>query len=163
MVEVVRGRDGSPPDRDWGAEEREKTNPLREWHFGRRDAEHGMAADDATRAEMETGREKQIYDSWARMMFQRCGRLEQLLVEYCNHYVSISSPENLVRLSPSRFKNDHDMYTCIRVRIYIRLDCRQNRPSAVPIENHSVECRQSKDREPVETDLSRPAWWQRNR
>lgn len=38
----------------------------------------------------------------------------------------------------------------------IRRDCWQNRPSAVPIENHSVESRQSKDREPVEIDLSRP-------
>lgn len=94
----------------------------------------------------------------ARMMFQRCGRLEQLLAEYCNHYVSISLPECLARLSPSRFKNDHDMYMHIQGihGTYVRRDCWQNRPSAVPIENHSVECRQSKDREPVETDLSRP-------
>lgn len=53
------------------------------------DAAHGMAADDARHAEMEMG-EKQIYESRARMMFQQCGRLEQLLAEYCNHYVSIS-------------------------------------------------------------------------
>lgn len=44
------------------------------------------------------------------------------------------------------------MYGCMD----IRRDCWQNRPSAVPIENHSVESRQSKDREPVEIDLSRP-------
>lgn len=86
--------------------------------------ENDISADAAWRTAWRTMRharrqkrgEKQIYDSWARMMFQRCGRLEQLLAEYCNHYVSISSSESLARLSPSRFKNDHDMY--IRVQIY---------------------------------------------
>lgn len=35
----------------------------------------------------------------ARMTFQRCGRLEQLLTEYCNHYVSIC---RAVRISANR-------------------------------------------------------------
>jgi len=34
------------------------------------------------------------------MMFQRCGRLEQLLAEYCNHYVSISLPGSTSPVSP---------------------------------------------------------------
>lgn len=55
----------------------------------RRRRRRGMAARRArrweTRAE-EGGGEKQIYESRARMIFQQCGRLEQLLAEYCNHY-----------------------------------------------------------------------------
>jgi len=112
-IVVMRGRDNSPSDRNWELGKERKRIPCENDILA--DAAYGMAADDATRAEIETG-EKQIYDSRARMMFQRCGRLEQLLAEYCNHYVSISSFESLARLSPSRFKNDHDMY--IRVRVY---------------------------------------------
>lgn len=102
----------APSDRDWGRSGKEKTNPPRE---------NDISADGMTaRHEGERGggegdgaREKQIYDLRARMMFQQCGRLEQLLAEYCNHYVSISLPECLARLSPSRFKNDHDIYIYI--------------------------------------------------
>lgn len=157
-----RGWDRDNRHRDWGLGKERKRIPLREWHFGRRGARHGGERCD-THAEIETGRggKNKSTSRGREWCFNGAARLEQLLAEYCNHYVSISSPESLARLSPSRFKNDHDTY--IRIQVYMYEDCRQNRPSVVPIENHSIECRQSKDREPVETDLSRPARWQRDR
>lgn len=83
---------------------------------------------------------------------------------YWRNIAIITSLSRRPRTSPVCLRHVLKMITiCIYVYRYIRRDCRQNRPSAVPIENHSVECRQSKDREPVETDLSRPARWQRDR
>jgi len=130
---------GSPSDRDWEAEEREKTNPLREWHFGRRDATRR----DATRR--DAMRRDASRTAWRRGAMRRgrtiCdtrgdrngGGKTNLRLVGANDVstvrptgaitsgilqslrLSIPSPESLVRLSPSRFKNDHDMYTCIRV------------------------------------------------
>lgn len=153
-----------PPDRDRESG-KEKTNPQREWHFGRRGARHGGGWR-ATRGDGNGGktnlRVARANDvSTVRPTGAITGGILQSLRLYLRG--SGTSPVCL-RHVLKMITICIYMYMYIRIhRLYVRRDCRQNRPSAVPIENHSVECRQSKDREPVETDLSRPAGWQWDR
>lgn len=52
-IVVVRGRDNSPSDRNWELGKERKRIPCENDILA--DAAYGMAADDATRAEIETG------------------------------------------------------------------------------------------------------------
>ena len=112
---------------EWNEREREGENThertsaaVREWHFSPERSDGGR----------KTGRGKTNLRV-ARMTFQQCGRLEQLLTEYCNHYVSICHAGRLRLCVPvSRSLGFKKM-------IAYRCDAGIDNRLALQIENHS--------------------------
>lgn len=71
------------------------------------------------------------------MTFQRCGRLEQLLTEYCNHYVSICRDLSFRRPSPSLSLSPSFVFAVLVPVLKKMIRVQRDNRAALEIENHS--------------------------